>query len=100
MDSTNIRELKKHSKGKTPVAVIAKATKRTPGALRQKLSCLDFLWAISVRGIARHSETQKAQWVSIAWEMFQPNRVKLVWQERGGPMLVRQSKRALHCTCI
>ena len=37
---------------------------------------------------ARHSETQKAQWVSIAWEQqSQPNRVKLVWQERGGPMV-------------
>ena len=32
----DIRELKKHSKSKTAVAVIAKATKRTPGALRQK----------------------------------------------------------------
>jgi hypothetical protein len=32
----DIRELKKHSKSKTPVAVISKATKRTPAALRQK----------------------------------------------------------------
>ena len=32
----DIRELKKHSKSKTAVAVIAKTTKRTPGALRQK----------------------------------------------------------------
>jgi hypothetical protein len=32
----DIRELKKHSKSKTPVAVISKTTKRTPGALRQK----------------------------------------------------------------
>ena len=30
------KELKKHSKSKTPVKVIAKALKRTPGALRQK----------------------------------------------------------------
>jgi len=30
------RELKKHSKSKTPVKAISKATKRTPGALRQK----------------------------------------------------------------
>lgn len=30
------RALKKHSKDKTPVAVISKALKRTPGALRQK----------------------------------------------------------------
>jgi hypothetical protein len=32
----DIRELKKHSKSKTPVAMISKATKRTPAALRQK----------------------------------------------------------------
>jgi hypothetical protein len=30
------RELKKHSKSKTPVKDISKALKRTPGALRQK----------------------------------------------------------------
>jgi hypothetical protein len=30
------RELKKHSKERTPVAAISKALKRTPGALRQK----------------------------------------------------------------
>ena len=28
----DIRELKKHSKSKTPIAVISKTTKRTPGA--------------------------------------------------------------------
>jgi hypothetical protein len=32
----NVRELKKHSKNKTPVKVISKTLKRTPGALRQK----------------------------------------------------------------
>jgi hypothetical protein len=32
----DIRELKKHSKNKTPVVSISKAMKRTPGALRQK----------------------------------------------------------------
>ncbi|WP_312016611.1 hypothetical protein [Bradyrhizobium japonicum] len=32
----NIKELKAHSKARTPVAKIAKETKRTPGALRQK----------------------------------------------------------------
>jgi hypothetical protein len=32
----DVRELKKHSKSKTPVAVISKTTKRTPAALRQK----------------------------------------------------------------
>jgi hypothetical protein len=32
----DIRDLQRHSKGKTPVAVISKVTKRTPGALRQK----------------------------------------------------------------
>jgi hypothetical protein len=32
----DVRELKKHSKNKTPVAVISKTTKRTQAALRQK----------------------------------------------------------------
>jgi hypothetical protein len=32
----NLRELKAHSRSKTPVANISKLTKRTEGALRQK----------------------------------------------------------------
>jgi hypothetical protein len=32
----DVRELKVHSKAKTPVAKIAKAMKRTEGAVRQK----------------------------------------------------------------
>jgi hypothetical protein len=32
----NLRELKAHSRSKTPVAKISKLTKRTVGALRQK----------------------------------------------------------------
>ena len=32
----DIKELKAHSKARTPVAKISKATKRTIGALRQK----------------------------------------------------------------
>ena len=32
----NLRELKKHSRSKTPVAKIAKLTKRSDAALRQK----------------------------------------------------------------
>ncbi|MDE5466205.1 NADH:ubiquinone oxidoreductase subunit [Bradyrhizobium sp. F1.2.2] len=32
----DIKELKAHSKARTPVAKISKATKRTVGALRQK----------------------------------------------------------------
>ena len=36
----DIRELRKHSKSKTPVVVISKATKRTPAALRQKARLL------------------------------------------------------------
>jgi hypothetical protein len=32
----NVRELKAHSRSKTPVAEISKLTKRTNGALRQK----------------------------------------------------------------
>jgi hypothetical protein len=34
--AADVRVLRKHSKSKTPVAVISKSTKRTPGALRQK----------------------------------------------------------------
>jgi hypothetical protein len=33
---TDLRELKKHSRSKTPVASISKAMKRTMGALRQQ----------------------------------------------------------------
>src|SRR6476659_3250605 len=37
---------------------------------------------------ARHNETQKAQWVSIASEQrSQPNRVNSFGQEHGGPMV-------------
>ena len=36
----NLRELKTHSKSKTPVAKISKAMKRTIGALRQKAYAL------------------------------------------------------------
>jgi hypothetical protein len=32
----DVRELKAHSKAKTPVAKVAKAMKRTEGAVRQK----------------------------------------------------------------
>jgi len=32
----HVQELRAHSRAKTPVARIAKLTKRTPGALRQK----------------------------------------------------------------
>ena len=32
----HVQELKGYSRAKTPVAVISKRTKRTPGALRQK----------------------------------------------------------------
>ena len=34
------KELRKHSKGKTPVKDISRALKRTPGALRQKARSL------------------------------------------------------------
>jgi hypothetical protein len=36
MDHDDERQLKKHSKSKTPVKVISKALKPTPGTLRQK----------------------------------------------------------------
>ena len=35
-----VKELKKHSKGKTPVKTVSRALKRTPGALRQKAYAL------------------------------------------------------------
>jgi hypothetical protein len=37
----NVRELKAHSRSKTPVAKISKLTKRTVGALRQKALQMD-----------------------------------------------------------
>ncbi len=37
----NIRDLKAHSKSKTPVAKISKLMKRSEGALRQKALALD-----------------------------------------------------------
>jgi hypothetical protein len=37
----NIRDLKAHSKSKTPVAKISKLMKRTEGAIRQKALALD-----------------------------------------------------------
>lgn len=39
---TDLRELKMHSKAKTPVAKISKDMKRTIGALRQKAFQLGF----------------------------------------------------------
>ena len=36
----DIRELKKHSKSKTPVVVISKTMKRTPAAVRQKATVI------------------------------------------------------------
>ena len=35
-----VKELKKHSIGKTPVKTVSRALKRTPGALRQKAYAL------------------------------------------------------------
>ena len=35
-----VKELKKHSKAKTPVKTVSRALKRTPGALRQKAYAL------------------------------------------------------------
>ena len=37
---TEVKELKKHSKAKTPVKTVSKALKRTPAALRQKAYAL------------------------------------------------------------
>ena len=37
-----VKELKKHSKGKTPVKTVSRALKRTPAALRQGLCVGDF----------------------------------------------------------
>ena len=38
----NVRELKAHSRSKTPVTKISKLTKRTVGALRQKAFQMGF----------------------------------------------------------
>jgi hypothetical protein len=38
--SSEVKELRKHSKGKTPVKTVSRALKRTPGALRQKAYAL------------------------------------------------------------
>ena len=38
--SAEVKQLKQHSKAKTPVKNISKALKRTPGALRQKALAL------------------------------------------------------------
>jgi hypothetical protein len=38
--NADVRELRAHSKAKTPVAKIAKLTKRTEGSLRQKANKL------------------------------------------------------------
>jgi hypothetical protein len=35
-----VKELRKHSKGKTPVKTVSRVLKRTPGALRQKAYAL------------------------------------------------------------
>ena len=35
-----VKELKEHSKGKTPVKTVSRAMKRTPGSLRQKAYAL------------------------------------------------------------
>jgi hypothetical protein len=35
-----VKELRKHSKGKTPVKTVSRALRRTPGALRQKAYAL------------------------------------------------------------
>jgi hypothetical protein len=39
--TNDLRELKQHSKSKTPLAKIAKAMKRSEGAIRQKAMGLD-----------------------------------------------------------
>jgi hypothetical protein len=39
--STDVKELRAHSKAKTPIAKIAKLMKRTVGSLRQKAFRLD-----------------------------------------------------------
>jgi hypothetical protein len=40
MDQEDVRELKAHSKAKTPVAKVAKAMKRSEGAVRQKATAV------------------------------------------------------------
>ena len=42
----DVRELKAHSKAKTPVEKVGKALKRTPGAVRVKATSLGLVWVI------------------------------------------------------
>ena len=39
--SVDVRELKKHSKNKTPVKTISRSMKRTPAAVRQKAMMME-----------------------------------------------------------
>jgi hypothetical protein len=55
------RELKRHSKTRTPLKAISKALKRTPGALRQKASASRYsdwtptAWKITAPATTKHS---------------------------------------------
>ena len=45
----DVRELKKHSKNKTPVKTISRTMKRTPGAVSRKPGCWTYRLVIGVR---------------------------------------------------
>ena len=48
-----VKELKKHSKNKTPVKTVSRALKRTPAALRQKA------YALGISLGHRHNKVRK-----------------------------------------
>jgi hypothetical protein len=48
-----VKELKKHSKDKTPVRTVSRALKRTPGALNKRLMRSESRWATATKGSER-----------------------------------------------
>jgi hypothetical protein len=46
----DVKELRAHSKAKTPVVKIMKLTKRSEGSLRQKAISLELSWVIGASG--------------------------------------------------
>ncbi len=53
-----VKELRAHSKARTPVAKIAKLTKRSEGSLRQKARKLGISWVIAVKARSNNCATR------------------------------------------
>jgi hypothetical protein len=69
----HLTELKKHSKLKTPVEAVAKAMKRSAGALRQK--------AYAVGMPLGSSQVADATPVGLSWRQLRPPGASLLWLE-------------------